>query len=187
MSIPPSSWVHSRGEGWGVQLCVASLPRLLLVCKEPEKCFLQWLVLQFTWPGPASSTKGHPPSKVCKKAFFLFLGLQIWAREMPRVINKEKAKIKPPKCLFWDKSTLLNTSRKDLCTKTTSQDVEYFLLFFSPEFMNMMIYHSFSLSLKKPLDFHVICILIFIFELVFSWSLKGSEGWYLEGLRTEPL
>lgn len=25
--------------------------------------------------------------------------------------NKEKAKIKPPKCLFWDKSTLLNTAK----------------------------------------------------------------------------
>ena len=40
------------------------------------------------------------------------------------MINKEKAKIKPPKCLFWDKSTLLNTSHKDLCTKTTSQGAE---------------------------------------------------------------
>ena len=65
--------------------------------------------------------------------------------------------------------------------------VEYFSLFFSPEFMNMMIYHSFSLSLKKPIGLHVIYIPIFIFELVFSWSLKGSEGWSLECLRTEPL
>lgn len=68
--------------------------------------------------------KRPPPPKICKRAFFLLLGLQMWAREMPRMKNKEKAKIKPPKCLFWDKSMLLNTSCKDLCTKTTSQGAE---------------------------------------------------------------
>lgn len=71
----------------------------------------------------ASSTKAPTP-KICKRAFFLLLGLQMWAREMPRMKNKRKAKIKPPKCLFWDKSMLLNTSCKDLCTKTTSQGAE---------------------------------------------------------------
>lgn len=66
--------------------------------------------------------------------------------------------------------------------------VEYFLLFFFPRiYEHDDLPFFFSLSLEKPLGFYVICILIFIFELVFYWSLKGSEGWYLEGLRTEPL